>query len=374
MNFHHVQFYVDDVDRWSEWFVKTLQFAWVRRVCSPLDETVWLRQGPVKVALTGARCDRSPVALYLRQHPPGVVDLAFAVANLPATLQRLWQQGAVLRQPIQRQTVGDSSLPCAQVAGWGGLTHSLVQTETAAVADPALPASASLASAPSAVRHLNASNALSSWTVGIDHAVLNVPGGELQPAVDWYCQVFGFQPQQRFNIQTATSGLHSQVLTHPEGNVQLPINEPSSNNSQIQTFLDENRGAGVQHLALQTPDLVKAVTALCPGGLDRLSVPEQYYQQLTHRPGYVSDALDWQTIRQHHILVDWPEPQPQSLLLQTFTRPIFDQPTFFFELIERRCYQRSGRSHQAQGFGEGNFQALFEAVEREQQRTSAITQ
>ena len=350
MDFHHVHFFVDDAHRWAQWFIKTLQFARIERTSQSIDEqvvtdTIWLRQGGVQVALSAPRCDRGPVAAYLRQQPPGVVDIAFVVSDLPTTLQALWQRGVELLQPIQRLLVGDQWLACAQVSGWAGLRHTLVQAQ------------------PAVERH-----AVAPWAAGIDHAVLNVPHGELGSAVAWYCQMFGFQPQQRFDIRTSTSGLHSRVLAHPQGDAQLPINEPSTANSQIQEFLVENRGAGVQHIALRTPNLIEAVQRLQASGLERLSVPQCYYEQLAGRPGYGAQPMDWCAVREHQLLADWPTTQPQALLLQTFTQPVFDQPTFFWELIERQRYQQAGRLQLAQGFGEGNFQALFEAVEREQRQ------
>ena len=240
--------------------------------------------------------------------------------------------------------------PCAQVAGWDGIVHTLVQA-------PPSPAASPSAASPSAD---------SDWALDIDHAVINVPRGQLQAAVAWYCCTFGFEPQQQFDIQTAQSGLHSQVLTHPQGRAQMPINEPSTTNSQIQDFLAENRGTGVQHVALRTTNLLATVEQLQVCGLQRLSVPHDYYDQLRNRPGYCPQLLDWHGVRRQQVLVDWPVTQPQALLLQTFTEPMFEQPTFFWELIERRQYRQAGQCQLAEGFGAGNFQALFEAVERRQ--------
>ena len=117
---------------------------------------------------------------------------------------------------------------------------------------------------------------------------------------------------------------------------------------------------------MQTDDIVAAIAQLRQRGLSLLSVPKTYYTQLQQRPGFDPSATDWQAVTKQQILVDWqPEVSP-ALLLQTFTQPIFKQPTFFFEVIERQVYRRNGQAQQAQGFGEGNFRALFEAVEREQ--------
>jgi 4-hydroxyphenylpyruvate dioxygenase len=204
----------------------------------------------------------------------------------------------------------------------------------------------------------------------IDHVVLNVEAGDLQEAVSWYEQVLGFQPRQSFTIQTDRSALQSQVLVCDQ--VQLPINAPCSSNSQIQEFLTHNRGPGIQHVALRTQDVIHTVAYLRERGIPFLTVPETYYQALQERHHAKTLELDWQALATQQILIDWPLDLPQSLLLQTFTQPIFAQPTFFFEVIERRTYHHQGQMHQAQGFGEGNFQALFEAIEREQEKRGSL--
>ena len=129
-------------------------------------------------------------------------------------------------------------------------------------------------------------------------------------------------------------------------------------NSQIQEFLDINRGAGIQHIALRTSNLKSAIAQFRARGLSLLSVPESYYTELKKRPGLPLSSQELAAIAQQEILVDWKEDAQNAVLLQIFTQPIFEQPTFFFEFIERRS--------QAQGFGEGNFRALFEAIESEQ--------
>ncbi|HAG82337.1 MAG TPA: 4-hydroxyphenylpyruvate dioxygenase, partial [Cyanobacteria bacterium UBA12227] len=199
----------------------------------------------------------------------------------------------------------------------------------------------------------------------IDHVVLNVAAGDLVRAVQWYKNVLGFQPQEQFTIQTENSGLCSQVMVHPVSGVQFPINEPTSPNSQIQEFLNVNGGAGIQHIALATDNIVDAIAQLRTWGVSFLDVPPSYYTQLQQRyPNIDLSLTEWQEIASQKILVDWQENSPHALLLQTFTQPIFKQPTFFFEVIERRL--------QAQGFGEGNFRALFEAIEREQLKRGSL--
>jgi 4-hydroxyphenylpyruvate dioxygenase len=200
---------------------------------------------------------------------------------------------------------------------------------------------------------------------GIDHVVLNVAVGDLEQALSWYEAVLGFQRQQTYTIETDRSGLRSQVMVHPDSGVQFPINEPTSPNSQIQEFLEINQGAGIQHIALQTPKIVEAIAKLRTLGLSFLAIPSAYYSQLsTSSQQLPLSPAELTEIAQQEILVDWQNDGSQALLLQTFTQPIFEQPTFFFELIERR--------QQAQGFGEGNFRALFEAIEREQLKRGSL--
>jgi 4-hydroxyphenylpyruvate dioxygenase len=155
-------------------------------------------------------------------------------------------------------------------------------------------------------------------------------------------------------------------MLHPLGLVQLPINEPASANSQIQEFLDLNRGAGIQHIALETENLVETIARLRQNGLALIRVPETYYSQLRERPGLpISEAI-LQAIAAQEILIDWQDDSHSAALLQIFTEPIFDQPTVFLELIERQTSLVNGQLRRAYGFGEGNFRALFEAIERQQ--------
>ncbi|MCV3216491.1 VOC family protein, partial [Plectonema radiosum NIES-515] len=196
------------------------------------------------------------------------------------------------------------------------------------------------------------------------HIVLNVAVGDLERAVTWYEEVLDFQPQQAFKIKTDRSALYSRVMLSRDGGVQLPINEPASVHSQIQEFLDVNRGAGIQHIALQTPNIVDAIALFRQNGLSLLPVPQSYYSQLKQRKKLPLSAFELEAFARQQILVDWKEDTQKAVLLQIFTQPIFTQPTFFFEFIERRF--------QAQGFGEGNFQALFEAIEKEQIKRGSL--
>lgn len=344
----HVHFYVEDAQGWRDWFVNYLGFKAVASSMFPTPVsqgklfhtcTEVVKNGNVCFLLSSPLLPTSPVSEFLRHHPAGVADVAFAVADLEAVMVRAIAHGAKVLQSVQNAV----SFKSAKIAAWGGLTHTLIEREGDGE-NKELPVT-SFAS-------------LTTFTA-IDHVVLNVAVGDLENAVSWYENILDFRPQQSFKIQTNRSALHSQVMISPNGRVQLPINEPASPNSQIQEFLEVNRGAGIQHIALRTSNLVNAIAQFRKTGLSFLSVPTSYYSQLLQRLEFPLSAPELQAIAQQEILVDWQKDAPLgALLLQIFTQPIFGEPTFFFEFIERRSH--------AAGFGEGNFRALFEAIESEQ--------
>lgn len=347
MDIDHVHFYVEDAQRSRDWFVQTMGFAAAASYCLDQTQTEVVRSGPVHLVLSSPQAGQGAVATYLQQHPAGVVDLALQVRDLPSQLERAIAAGARLLHPLQTQLQPQGQLVWCQIQGWGNLQHTLIQRSGqtrllpwAPAPDlPVRPGKPTLPQAPVEPTPLS--------LTGLDHAVLNVPAGELQPAVAWYQQVLGFELDRRFTIQTPRSGLHSAVLVHPQGTAQLPINEPASASSQIQEFLDQNRGPGIQHLALHSRQILSAIADLRRRGLAFLEIPPSYYPRLRqHCPDWAT-SIPWTAIEQQQVLVDWQPTQPQAFLLQTFTQPIFAEPTFFFELI-----QRHGG---AKGFGEGNF-------------------
>jgi 4-hydroxyphenylpyruvate dioxygenase len=277
----------------------------------------------------------SPVADYLNLHPSGVKDVSFRVADLAKIRHKIDRAGI----EIIAASSDPNTPPWLKIWGWGAIEHTIVQANSRSI-DP----------------HIVD---LDRTITGIDHLVLNVAIGDLEPATNWYRDLFDFQVQQTFNIHTPTSGLASKALISPCGKIRFNINEPSSSNSQIQNFLDLNRGAGIQHIALQTNDILSTVDRLQQQELAFLSIPPTYYTNLQNRASSEQNLLltnnEWQQLERLQILIDWSSVMPTEILLQIFTQPIFESPTFFFELIERR--------NRAQGFGQGNFQALFEAIE-----------
>jgi len=377
MKIDQIHFYVDNASRWRNWFISQMGFKQVAPETHYQNTCIEVvKSGEAEFLLYSPQGDHNSVATYLQRHPPGVAAITFHVPELEKQLQQMPVEDVTLLQPLQTIETEEGCLKWCQLEGITGLVHTLVERQGKTPLLPWLPD----------WEH-KSSSLMGRYFSGIDHLVLNVEAGALSPTVRWYERVFGWQRKQAFSIQTSYSGLHSQVLVDPTCQVQFPINEPSSDNSQIQEFIDFNCGAGIQHIALSTPNITDVTLTLKELGLSFLSVPDTYYRQLQQRlPELPFSQQEWDNIQQAQILVDCEASRRLGLLeqkaaattvgdvtrssittnlgipllLQIFTQPIFDQPTFFFELIERR--------NQAQGFGEGNFQALFEAIEREQQQ------
>ncbi|MBP8164966.1 MAG: 4-hydroxyphenylpyruvate dioxygenase, partial [Anaerolineales bacterium] len=208
-------------------------------------------------------------------------------------------------------------------------------------------------------RPIKDKEAQSAGIAAIDHIVGNVQLGKMNQWVNFYHQVMGFRQLMHFDdkdISTEYSALMSKVMQNGNGRVKFPINEPADGKrkSQIEEYLDYYMTPGAQHIALITGDILATVDQLRRNGVEFLRVPDTYYEMLPERVGSIKE--DYKTIHDLGILVDKDD---EGYLLQIFTRPIQDRPTMFIEIIQR---------HGAQGFGKGNFKALFESLELEQER------
>ncbi len=377
MEIDHVHFFVEDALTQRDWFVEALGFQAVATGRNAHSQTTVVCSGDIRFLISSPLTADSPVADYLTRHPPGVADVAIRVGQLKPLLEQAARRGATVLQPFQQNRQGGRWVTWGAIAGWGDWQHTLVQKQqTCNVYERGVTLpwfwetdmEMEIYAVAALATHPEAGVDQAARLVAIDHVVINVAVGELEQAIAWYEAVLGLQRQQRFSIQTGQSGLCSQVLAHSTGSIQLPINEPASANSQIQEFLDLNRGSGVQHIALQATSAVEAIAHLRQRGLAFLTVPAAYYDQLRLRPGFPLSEPDWRAIARYEILADWQADNPDALLLQAFTRPIFAQPTFFFEVIERKTYRANQQICQAKGFGEGNFLALFQAIELEQMK------
>ncbi|PKV48514.1 4-hydroxyphenylpyruvate dioxygenase [Aquimarina sp. MAR_2010_214] len=197
----------------------------------------------------------------------------------------------------------------------------------------------------------------------IDHMVGNVGWNEMNKWCEFYAKVMGFAQLVSFDdkdISTEYTALMSKVMSNGNGRIKFPINEPAEGRkkSQIEEYIDFYNGAGVQHIALATDNIIETVSALQNRGIEFLTVPSSYYETVLDRVGEIDEDLE--PLKELGILIDRDD---EGYLLQIFTKPVLDRPTMFFEIIQRKG---------AQSFGKGNFKALFEAIEREQEQRGTL--
>jgi 4-hydroxyphenylpyruvate dioxygenase len=305
-----------------------------------------LEQGRIRLVLTGTLTGEDEIADHHHRHGDGVHSIALSVPDAAAAYEHAVDHGARGLQTPYELSDEHGTVVLASVATYGETHHVFVQR--ADYAGAFLPGFVPRGEKPSGPDGL---------LVGIDHVVGNVELGHMDEWVHYYERVFGMTELIHFSddaISTEYSALMSKVVTDGSGRIKFPINEPAQGKrkSQIEEYLDFYRGAGVQHIAVSTTDIVATVEELTRRGVEFLPIPESYYSDVPERIGEMDqDVAD---LRRLGILVDRDD---EGYLLQIFTKSVGDRPTVFFELIER---------HGARGFGEGNFKALFEALEREQ--------
>ena len=309
-----------------------------------------MRRNDITFVLTGALAPDGEIAEHVHRHGDGVKDIAFLVDDARSSFAETTKRGArPAIEPVELDGGEDGILRRSAVYTYGEVRHSFIdRTDYHGVFAPGYRKVKKPATAATGMSLLE-----------IDHCVGNVALGDMNRSVDYYRDVFGFAQLIHYDdkvIHTDYSALMSKVMTNGNGRVKFPINEPAAGKkkSQIQEFLDYYLDAGTQHIALRTDDIVGTVRALRGLGVEFLGMPHAYYEQLGARVGDVGVPIE--TLEELGIEADRDE---EGYLLQIFTRPIQDRPTFFFEIIER---------HGSRGFGVGNFKALFEAIEIEQAR------
>jgi 4-hydroxyphenylpyruvate dioxygenase len=307
-----------------------------------------LEQGRIRLVLTGTLAGDDEISDHHRRHGDGVHKIALSVPDAAAAYEYAVGHGARGLETPYEISDEHGTVRLASVATYGETRHLFVERSQY-----------SGAFLPGYERRATADKDGHSLLVGIDHVVGNVELGHMNEWVHYYERVFGMTELIHFTdeaISTEYSALMSKVVTDGSGRIKFPINEPAQGKrkSQIEEYLDFYRGAGVQHIAVSTTDIVATVAELGARGVEFLPIPESYYADVPERVGQIKeDVADLQRLG---ILVDRDE---EGYLLQIFTKSVGDRPTVFFELIER---------HGARGFGEGNFKALFEALEGEQDR------
>jgi 4-hydroxyphenylpyruvate dioxygenase len=308
-----------------------------------------LEQGRIRLVVTGTLLGGDDIAVHHGLHGDGVHKIALSVPDADAAYHHAVGHGA--RGILTPHWVEDEhgKVQLSSIATYGETQHLFVQRE--GYEGAFLPGYER--------RGESAHNPPDDGLFAIDHIVGNVELGHMEEWVHYYERVFGMTEMIHFSdeaISTEYSALMSKVVTDGTGRIKFPINEPAEGKrkSQIEEYIEYYRGAGAQHIAVATRDIVGCVTTLTEQGVEFLSIPESYYDEIPDRIGKIEEDLA--DLRRLGILVDRDD---EGYLLQIFTKPVGDRPTVFFEIIER---------HGSRGFGEGNFKALFEAIEREQER------
>jgi 4-hydroxyphenylpyruvate dioxygenase len=307
--------------------------------------SVALAQKDIRILLTGSLDPENPIAQHVQKHGDGVKDIALSTPDVKKTFDLLVGRGArVIAEPAVSAD-DHGRVVTATVGTFGDTVHTLVERE--GYEGPFLPGY--LPARPSPVPlnpHLEA----------VDHLAICVERDTLEEWVEFYKQVFDFHQSHQEDVGTEYSAMNSRVVQDARGTVKLPMMEPAEGRrkSQIEEFLAYHRGAGVQHIAFSSEDILNSIESLRSAGNEFLSPPETYYEVLRQRVGDIEEDIE--ALRANNVLVDCDE---WGYLMQIFTRPVESRPTLFLEVIERR---------RARGFGGGNIKALFEAVEQEQAR------
>jgi 4-hydroxyphenylpyruvate dioxygenase len=301
-----------------------------------------LHQGRITLVLTGTLNSQSEIAAHHRHHGDGVKVIALSVPDAAHAYTTALERGATGLVEPHEISDGDGTVRMATIATYGDTVHTFVdRSEYHGAFLPGFVARED--TTPDA------------GLLTIDHIVGNVE--RMDEWVSYYEEVFGMREMLGFSdkdISTEYSALMSKVVADGKGRVKFPINEPAEGKrrSQVDEYLEYYEGAGAQHIAVATRDIVKTVEHLQARGVEFLRTPDTYYEEVPDRVGEIQEDLA--DLKRLGILVDRDD---EGYLLQIFTKPVGDRPTVFVEVIER---------HGARGFGDGNFKALFEAIEREQ--------
>ncbi|MGZ3789606.1 MAG: 4-hydroxyphenylpyruvate dioxygenase [Bacteriovorax sp.] len=302
-----------------------------------------LSQGQIRFVIMAHPDKNHHSQKYFMSHGEGVSKISFLVENAEHALNEAVKRGAHLVGPLKTVDSDFGVYKFGTIQGFGDVLNEFIERPKTHFR-------------PSYKKVENDPNArpLAQRFSRIDHLTNNVPKGEMRKWVDFYKQIFGMQVTRYFDIKGRKTGLESEVVQLPNGSVIIPINEPSEENSksQIQEFLDLHKGSGVQHIALMTADIITSVEDLQERGIKFLDIPKTYYENIPNRPFKVEEDLS--ILEKRQLLVDGDN---EGYLLQNFTEAYVGP--LFFETIQRKKHF---------GFGEGNFQALFDAIEMDQMK------
>jgi 4-hydroxyphenylpyruvate dioxygenase len=343
----HLEFYVGNARQAAFFYAHAFGFgvtAYAGLETGVRDRASYVvEQGSIRFVLTSALGPEGDIADHVLRHGDGVRDIALEVDDVEKSFAETTKRGALPVQEPYEVKDENGIVRRAAIATYGDTIHSFI--DRSRYRGPFLPGY----------------KAMGKKTEGpllyVDHVVGNVSLGDMNKYVKYYADVMGFSQLIHFDdkdISTEYSALMSKVMQGGEGRIKFPINEPAEGKrkSQIEEYLDFYRGPGVQHIALATGNIIETVSRLRDSGIPFLRVPHAYYEMLPERVGKIDENIA--DLDKLGILVDRDE---EGYLLQIFTKNVVDRPTVFFEVIQRKG---------SRGFGKGNFKALFEAIEREQ--------
>jgi 4-hydroxyphenylpyruvate dioxygenase len=308
-----------------------------------------LEQGKIRFLLTSSYIDDSPISDHVRKHGDGVFDVAFEVDDAAKAFEETVKRGAApFLEPLKIQDE-NGYIVKSSIRTFGDTIHSFIERKN--YAGNFMPGFDDAGN--KALKGIKDTGLKS-----VDHMVGNVELGKMLHWVEFYSKTMGFNQLLSFDdkdISTEYTALMSKVMQNSTGKIKMPINEPApgKKKSQIEEYLDFYKSPGIQHIAMTTPDILSTVNQLKDRGVEFLSVPKSYYTELENRIGKIDEDL--KSLEKIGILVDRDE---EGYLLQIFSKPVEDRPTLFFEIIQRKG---------ARSFGKGNFRALFESIEREQE-------
>ena len=348
--FDHCELYVGNAKQSAHYYEHALGFEPISykglETGSREKVSYVMRQNQVYFVLSSPLIPGTEIGHHIDKHGDGIKDVSFSVDNAEKAWEETTSRGAesVSKPKLVEDDKGGAVI--ATIKTYGDTTHTFVQRND--YTGNFLPGFEDIK-----LKNLGKNAGL----VHIDHVVGNQPDGIMQPVCDFYEKVFGwhrFWSVDDNDLSTKYSSLRSIVMANDNEKIKMPINEPAKGlkKSQIQEFVDYYNGAGIQHVAMSTKDIIKTVKKLRSNGVEFLPTPQSYYDTLLDRVGDLKEDIN--LLSELGILVDSDE---NGYMLQIFTKPIQDRPTLFYEIIQRKG---------SNSFGKGNFKALFESIEREQ--------
>lgn len=333
----HLEFTCDSPSGKTAKLFETMGFAPIQK---STNQTLY-KQGQIRFLVSSDSSDsETHTRKYFEKHGEGVSKISFWVENAEKALETAVKRGAVEKQNIQVQETEQGLIKTACIQGFGDVLNEFVERPSN-IFRPGFDDN-----------QYDDQLALKTRCSRIDHLTNNVPHGQMEHWVEFYERVYGFVQTRYFDIKGSKTSLKSKVVQSPDNNIIIPINQPETPHGkcQIQEFLDLHQGPGVQHIALMTPDIISTVGELQDRKIEFLDVPSTYYEDVPNRPFKIEENLE--TLERLNLLVDG---DPEGYLLQIFSQTCIGP--LFFEYIQRKNHW---------GFGEGNFQALFDAIERDQ--------